>query len=277
MKVVADTLGVARSNLIQRLKGITKPRQRYHKAQDLEVAPRITALVSARPTYGYRRITAVLNRQLRSEGLAPVNHKRVYRIMQAHSLLLARKYSERPEYAHDGKVIVMRSNLRWCSDGFEFTCWNGEIVRGAFIIDAHDREVIAWRAVVNAGISGSDIRDIMLEAVERRFDALRAPTAIEMLSDNGSPYIAKDTQVFARQLNLKSCFTPVRSPQSNGMAEAFVKTMKRDYVQLTPLPDARTALQLIGGWIDDYNDNHPHSGLRMRSPREFIAAQTVTA
>lgn len=66
---------------------------------------------------------------------------------------------------------------------------NGDIVRVAFIIDAHDREIIGWRAVVKAGISGSDIRDLMLEAVERRFGACRAPSAIEMLSDNGSPYI----------------------------------------------------------------------------------------
>ncbi|WP_235697935.1 IS3 family transposase [Cereibacter sphaeroides] len=277
VKAVAETLGVARSNLIERLQGKTKPRRRYQKVQDAAVVPRITALVSARPTYGYRRITAILNRQLRSEGLAPVNHKRVYRIMQAHNLLLARKYSERPEHVHDGKVIVMRSNLRWCSDGFEFTCWNGDIVRGAFIIDAHDREIIAWRAVVNAGISGSDIRDIMLEAVERRFEAYRAPSVIEMLSDNGPPYIAKDTQIFARQLGLKPCFTPVQSPQSNGISEAFVKTLKRDYVQVTPLPDAQTALGLIGAWMEDYNENHPHSGLKMRSPREFIAAQTATA
>lgn len=159
MKVVAETLGVARSNLIDRLNSRTKPRRRYYKAQDAALVPLITTLVAARPTYGYRRITAILNRQLRLEGLAPVNHKRVYRIMKAHNLLLARKYTERPEHVHDGKVIVMRSNLRWCSDGFEFTCWNGDIVRGAFIIDAHDREIIAWRAVVNAGISGSDIRD----------------------------------------------------------------------------------------------------------------------
>lgn len=237
MKVVAETLGVARSNLVDRLEGRTKPRRRYHKAQDAAVVPRIIALVAARPTYGYRRITAILNRQLRVEGLAPVNHKRVYRIMQALNLLLARKYSERPEHVHDGKVIVMRSNLRWCSDGFEFTCWNGDIIRGAFIIGAHDREIIAWRAVVNAGISGSDIRDIMLEAVERRFGTYRAPAVVEMLTDNGSPYIAKDTQIFARQLG-QSCFTPVRSPQSNGMSEAFEKTLKRDYVQVTPLPDA---------------------------------------
>src|SRR3954464_11554228 len=53
----------------------------------------------------------------------------------------------------------MRSNLRWCSDGFEISCWNGDLVRLAFIIDAHDREIIAWHAVANAGISGSMVRD----------------------------------------------------------------------------------------------------------------------
>lgn len=149
MKAVAETLGVARSSLIDRLQGKAKPRRRYHKAQDAALVPLITALVAARPTYGYRRITALLNRQLHSQGLAAVNHKRIYRIMKTHNLLPARKYSERPEHVHDGKVIVMRSNLRWCSDGLEFTCWNGDVVRGAFIIDAHDREIIAWRAVLN--------------------------------------------------------------------------------------------------------------------------------
>ena len=90
----------------------------------------ITALVAARPTYGYRRITAILNRQLRSQELAPANRKRVYRIMKTHNLLLTRKYSERPEHINDGKVIVMRSNLRWCSDGFEFT-WLGTVISSA--------------------------------------------------------------------------------------------------------------------------------------------------
>ena len=38
---------------------------------------------------------------------------------------------------------------------------NGDLVRLAFIIDAHDREIIAWHAVANAGISGSMVRDMM--------------------------------------------------------------------------------------------------------------------
>ena len=160
----------------------------------------------------------------------------------------------------------MAPSLAHCSDGFEFTCWNGDIVRAAIIIDARDREIIAWRAVVNAGLSGSDIRDIMLDAVERRFGAYRAPSVIEMLSDNGSPYIAKDTQIFARQLGLKPCFTPIQSPQSNGISEALVKPMKRDYVQVTPLPDAQTVLGLIEGWIEDYNNNPRTQGAIVKSP-----------
>ena len=54
------------------------------------------------------------------------------------------------------------------------------------------------------------------------------------------------------------------------MSEAFVRTLKRDYVRVRPLPDAATALSQIAGWFEDYNENHPHSGLRMRSPREYI-------
>lgn len=118
MSVVAETLSVSRSNLHDRLTGNARPRRRYLKAKDAVVVPLITALVAARPTYGYRRITAILNRKLRAESAEPVNHKRVYRIMRGQNLLLARRYTERSDRAHNGKVVTLRSNLRWCSDGF---------------------------------------------------------------------------------------------------------------------------------------------------------------
>lgn len=142
---------------------------------------------------------------------------------------------------------------------------------------AHDREIIAFAAVANAGISGSHIRDIMLEAVETRFGGMRAATPVKMLSDNGSSYTARETRTFARQLGLKPCFTPVRSLQSNGISEAFVHTFKRDYVRVLPLPDGPTALTSLAGWIEDYNNHHPHSGLKMRSPREHRARGSATA
>ena len=234
--------------------------------------PVIRRLVDERPTYGYRRIAALLNRERKAADLPPVNRKRVLRIMNAHGLTLQRSTGRREGRGHDGKVAVMRSDLRWCSDVLEIACWNGERVRIAFIIDAFDREIIAFIAVAGSGISGSDVRDMMLDAVESRFGTTRAPHPVEHLSDNGSCYTAKETRDFAVALNLVPCFTPVRSPESNGMSEAFVKTIKRDYVRVTPLPSAETVLGLVPGWIEDYNTVHPHSALRFRSPAEFRAA-----
>ena len=112
---------------------------------------------------------------------------------------------------------------------------------------------------------------IYLFAPDRRAER-PASHPVEWLSDNGSVYTARETRVFAAQLNLTPCFTPVASPESNGMSEAFVKTLKRDYLRVSPVPDATTALDQITGWFDDYDENHPHSGLRMRSPREFRRA-----
>lgn len=92
-----------------------------------------------RPTYGYRRISALANRERAKTGAPAINHKRVFRIMQQNGLLLTRHTRRRTGRVHDGKVIVMRSNLRWCSDGFEITCWNGEIVRVAFMSSRSSR------------------------------------------------------------------------------------------------------------------------------------------
>ena len=59
------------------------------------------------------------------------------------------------------------------------------------------------------------------------------------------------------------------------MAEAFVKTFKRDYVRVNPIPDAAAALALIDNWMEDYNTVHPHSRLGYQSPREYILSQPV--
>jgi len=88
--------------------------------------------------------------------------------------------------------------------------------------------------------------------------------------------LAHIESVSRQALNLVACFTPVRSPESNGVCEAFVKTFKRDYVRVNPRPDAISVLQRVAEWFEDYNTAHPHSGLRMRLPREFIAAQPAT-
>jgi len=83
MKRVAEALEVSRSRLAERLKEPTQGRPpRYSKAEDEVLLPMIHDIIDHRLTYGYRRVSAVLNRRLKQEGRANVNHKRVYRVMQ---------------------------------------------------------------------------------------------------------------------------------------------------------------------------------------------------
>ncbi|MGK7865620.1 IS3 family transposase, partial [Falsiroseomonas sp. E2-1-a4] len=277
VKAVADTLGVARSNLADQLQRPERPRRGpYRREGDDELLVTIRAVTDPRPTYGYRRVTALLNRARRRSGEPPVNRKRVLRLMRLAGLTLQPCTARRIGRTHEGTVVAPASNRRWASDGLSIRCWNGETVHVAFAIDTHDREVISWVATTGGGISGEMVRDMMLDCVERRFSSIRAPHPVQWLADNGSPYTAGETIDFATALGLVACFTPVRSPESNGVCEAFVKTLKRDYVRVNPCPDALSVLRQLPGWFDDYNDVHPHSGLRMRSPREFIALQSAT-
>jgi transposase InsO family protein len=276
VKSVARALGVSRSQLSERLRGTAKPRSSYSKAEDADLLGPLRCLVDERPTYGYRRITALLNRERLKTGLSRVNHKRIYRLMSQNGMLLQRYTGKPPGRAHDGKVVTLRPNLRWTSDGFEIPCWNGEAVRVAFALDSCDREAMAWSASTG-GVTGEMIRDLMVESIERRFGFDPLPHPVQWLSDNGSCYRAAETIDFATQLGLVPCFTPVRSPQSNGMAEAFVKTFKRDYVYVHDRPDALTVMSQLPAWFEDYNESHPHKGLGMKSPREFIRSYQPAA
>ncbi len=95
-----------------------------------------------------------------------------------------------------------RSNQRWCSDGFEFCCDNGERLRVTFALDCCDREALHW-AVTTGGFNSETVQDVMLGAVERRFGNDLPSSPVEWLTDNGSCYRANETRQFARMLGLE--------------------------------------------------------------------------
>jgi len=269
VKAIAETMKVSRTDQYRSLKSCkVAGRCFYRKSDDAQYLPMIREIVDERVTYGYRRITALLNRTFKAEGKPLVNHKRVYRIMKMNNLLL-QKHTGRAIRVHDGTVVMIRSNLRWCSDAFEIGCWNGERIRVAFSMDCCDREIMSY-AATTGGISGDLIRDLITESIEARFGMVdRVPRKIQWLSDNGPAYIARATRQFAQMMGFEVCTTPYYSPESNGMAESFVNTFKRDYVHVNPLRDARSVMGKLPDWFQDYNENHPHKGLKMMSPREF--------
>ena len=103
MKTVAEVIGVSRSNLAERLQ--QRPRKRIGRPAlpDQEFVAQIKGVIAELPTYGYRRVHAILKRQALAAGLKPPNHKRVYRMMKAHGLLLDR-HAGGVERRHDGRT-----------------------------------------------------------------------------------------------------------------------------------------------------------------------------
>jgi putative transposase len=272
VKAIARAYGVSRSNLMVP----RTPRQPRvaDAAEDQAILEGLRAIASRRSTYGYRRAVAIFNRLRRHEGVALVNHKRAYRLMRGAGLLLQR-HTGKPKLTHEGKVVTLKSDLRWCSDTFEIRCWNGERVQVVFSLDCCDREAIAYRATADYP-TALTIQDLMAETVEKRFGpgAREVSHPVEWLSDNGPIYTAHATRDFGRGLGLLVCNTPAYSPESNGMAEAFVKTIKRDYVYVNELWTAQSVLAQLPAWFEDYNENAPHKGLKMKSPREYRIAMS---
>lgn len=273
MSAVASALGVSRPHLASSRQPVARRRGRP-PLPDTELLAAIQALVADLPTYGYRRVHALLRRQTEREGRPAPNVKRVYRVMKVHGLLLQRHAGGVETRRHEGRVAVDVRNTRWCSDGLEIAAENGERVRVAFALDCCDREAMSFVATTG-GITGEDIRDLMVAAVEHRFGPVnQLPAPIEWLTDNGSCFVARETRRFAREIGLTPITTPLESPQSNGMAEAFVRTLKRDYVRVSPIPDAQSVLRQLPLWLAHYNELHPHRALSYRSPREFITQST---
>ena len=88
--------------------------------------------------------------------------------------------------------------------------------------------------------------------MERRWGRLeRLPDPIRWLSDNGPPYTAVETWALGAQLRLVVDTTPASSLESNGMAEYFIKTRKRDDVYLARLENPEIVLQQLPAWFDD--------------------------
>ena len=267
MSIIARALEVSRSNLYEQIKDRPAKERKPNDSQDLAD---IRSITDARPSYGYRRVTAMLRH--REHRL--VNHKRIYRIMKENGLGLPR-FGKRPVRAHDGKVITLHSNTRWCSDSFRIQCFNGEHVEVAFSLDCCDREVLSW-VCSTRGIDGELVRDLMVQSLEYRFGRIaNLMKPIQWLSDNGPGYTAHETVAFGRHLGFDVVTTPSYSPQSNGMAEAFVKTFKRDYVYHAELSSVQSVMEQLASWFEDYNIFHPHKGLGMLSPRQYLKQKAI--
>ncbi|MDK2745365.1 MAG: DDE-type integrase/transposase/recombinase [Nitrospira sp. BO4] len=177
--MVCRVLGKPRSWWYDRRRtGRARPRRRP------ELEEMIRQLVGANPpSYGYRRIHAVLKRR----GMA-CNPKTVWRVLRRRGWLSAsRRRIIQSGRRHEGRVHVSEPNRRWASDMTSIRAWDGQKGRFAVMIDCADRMVLAWRFARR--ITATNLTEMLREALWRRFgDARIHARGIELLSDNGPEY-----------------------------------------------------------------------------------------
>ena len=70
------------------------------------------------------------------------------------------------------------------------------------------------------GVDSGDIRDLMIESLEACFGPVNSsPAPLEWLSDNGTPYTARETRALAREIDFVPLATPIESPQSTDVID----------------------------------------------------------
>ncbi len=149
-------------------------------ADDTGLLAEIQGHVAHPPTYGYRRVWALLSRSREQTGAPRINAKRVSGSCVSISCCCAAPACGETS----GSMTVAlpwTAAPRWCSDGFEFRCDDGTPLRVTCAPDCCGREVISW-AATTGGHSGDVVRDVMQAAVEQHSGTTQAAQPIEWLT-----------------------------------------------------------------------------------------------
>ena len=113
--------------------------------------------------------------------------------------------------------------------------------------------------------------------LERAVDAYGAVGArVEhILTDNGSNYISKLFRERADSLGICLHRTRPYHPQTNGKAEAFIKTLKREWAYSRIYTSNAQRLRALGGFLAYYNHKRPHTSLGLRPPASRLSTTLV--
>ena len=217
------------------------------------------------PTYGYRRLTAMMRRL----GW-PVNGKRVRRWMDELQLTGAPpKRTTRttnskhgfPRYDNLVKDLeISMPDQVWVAD-ITYIRLHREFVYLAVLMDVFTRCLRGWHLGRNLD------QGLTLAALER---ALLVATPQIHHSDQGVQYAATAYVERLKKLNIQPSMAAIGEPRENGYAERLMRTIKEEEVDLSEYHDFADAHRQIRRFLDDvYNVKRIHSALGYLTPLEF--------
>ncbi len=243
----------------------------YHRQaepSDSSLRDALSALATEYPTYGYRRLTALLCRQ----GWR-ANHKRIQGLMQQMGLqrpVKKRKTrttnSDHPFPRYPNLVRgeeAKHPDAIWVAD-ITYVRLERDFVYLAVIMDVFTRAVRGWQ------LSRSLDRHLTLKALRRALASGHCPRIHH--SDQGLQYACQDYTDLLRKEKVQISMATVGKPEENGFAERLMRTIKEEEVDLSAYSDFHDAYQRIGRFLDEvYTRKRIHSALHYLTPAEFEA------
>lgn len=91
-------------------------------------------------------------------------------------------------------------------------------------------------------------------------------TVSHIITDNGSNYTSRVFRQAAGAMDICLHRTRPYHPQTNGKAEAFIKTIKREWAYRRIYSSNTQRLDALGVFLDYYNHQRPHTSLGLKPP-----------
>lgn len=222
-------------------------------------------LVAQFPRFGYRRITALLQRDSWS-----VSATRVYRLWRREGLKVPRKRRKKRSIGQSvfgcQTVAAVHQDDIWCWDFAFDRTRSGSTLKWLSIVDEYTRENLALK--VDRNITSEDVMDTLAELFAMR----GVPKQIR--SDNGPEFVAKALQRWLDSVGVGTLYIEPGSPWQNGYAESFNSRFRDEFLATEEFEGLKDARQLTRQWRVAYNHHRPHSSLGYKTPAEFAAGTT---
>ena len=250
---------------ISRISGISlsgyyyKPVKRHIQRLDPSIKERIRYIASERPTYGYRRVWAIL----RNHG-TKVNRKTVRKVLKDNKLNL-------PASKHRGRTNT-RNLFRprepdqlWQTDITYIPTESGM----TYLMCIKDCFTKEWQGYhYSRSCMARDAIRSVENAVLLAFNGT-VPEGLVLRTDNGPQYISKEFRSAMKLLGIKLEYIQKHTPEDNGDIESFHNSIKTDYIWPNEFRNFNDASIEIEKAFTDYNECRPHSSIDYLPPREF--------
>lgn len=235
------------------------PRRRRY-ALDVTRVARVKALIERFPTYGYRRLAALLGE----------NRKPIQRILQAKGWQVRKRPQGHRPRAKALPSVAAAPNQRWATDLAMIWCGRDRWCHLALVIDCGSRELLGWRLSRRGHAATAEAA--LEEALVTRFGYLgrvRAPLALR--SDNSLVFTSRRYAATVKAYGLRQEFITPYTPEQNGVIERFIRSLKEECVWQHVFESLTHAQRVIAQWIRHYNTERPHQALNYQVPAEAYA------